>query len=182
MIHHVSDLADIIGTQLIPADNPMKQNAAVYLRSYLNQTYKSFALENSEVQYVGETLVRLLTSPGITLANKQQLVIGLEGILNIDTKRGESVGLDLAKRFVLDCTQEFVKMVETQAAPLGDYLGMLMVLQALIKQCSDKELLIELFTSQAGSLKDPLMKLASTQMLICLKDILLQVSSEQAYP
>lgn len=67
VIHHVSDLADIIGTQLIPADNPMKQHTAVYLRSYLNQTYKSFALENSEVHYVGETLVRLLTSPGITI-------------------------------------------------------------------------------------------------------------------
>ena len=67
VIHHVSDLNDIITESAIPPSDPMKQNAAVYLRSYLNQVYKSAVLENSEVQYVSETLVRMLTTQGITL-------------------------------------------------------------------------------------------------------------------
>ena len=49
IIHHVSDLADIISTDKIPADNPLKLHAVSYLQGYIRQVFKERLVENSEL-------------------------------------------------------------------------------------------------------------------------------------
>ena len=83
----MSDISEIISTDRIPAENPMKLHAVVYLQSYIRGILKEIVVENSEIHYISETLVRLLSLPTILVNHKTQLVVALENLLYIDSER-----------------------------------------------------------------------------------------------
>lgn len=65
----------------------MKLHAVVYLQSYIRGILKEIVVENSEIHYISETLVRLLSLPTILVNHKTQLVVALENLLYIDSER-----------------------------------------------------------------------------------------------
>ena len=66
----------------------MKLQASVYLQNYIKKTLKNITLDNSELHYTSETIIRILLLQNVLNTNKVQLQTGLDNILKIDEDRG----------------------------------------------------------------------------------------------
>ena len=79
IIMHVSDLYEIIGSRELGNDGkvkfnnalgdvgPMKNQAAVYLHSFIKGVLRSVAMENSELEFCCEKLLMLIQSNDVAL-------------------------------------------------------------------------------------------------------------------
>lgn len=84
MIQHVADLLEIATSAQLPAENPLKLHAVTYLQSFVKLALKERVLENSELHFCSEQLLRLLTVKGLPLASKNQIIAALEAVLQAD--------------------------------------------------------------------------------------------------
>lgn len=73
---------------LIIVVDTIKSIACTYMQNYIKSTLKSYQVSNDELNYIAETLVKLLLPKQVSTKVKPHLQISLENILFIDTSRG----------------------------------------------------------------------------------------------
>lgn len=76
----------------------MKLQAGTYLNGYIKNIMKQIYIENSEVQYTTESLIKVITLKTVEKRIKTQLLNPLERLLFMDSERGQG-GLALVGRY-----------------------------------------------------------------------------------
>ncbi|CDW80715.1 UNKNOWN [Stylonychia lemnae] len=122
--------------------DPIKLQAGVYYMNYIKKMLKSRIIENSELQYVSENLIRLLTLKNVQNSIKMQLQLALENVLNIDTARG-SQGKQLVQQFFNEiCFNAFTNLTIESTL---DISGLFMIISALFKTCGNEQFILQMF-------------------------------------
>eukprot|EP00347_Sterkiella_histriomuscorum_P023425 403334689 len=181
VILHSSDVFEIISTTQIPQENPIKLQAGVYFMSYIKKILKHRVLENSELHYISENLIRILTTRNIQMGIKYQLQNALESVLFIDSNRASSgnyffkkeaqfiiLGSELVQKFFFEIYNNLFPNLNDQTEI--DISGLFMVISALFKHCQSQEFILKMFQG----IHQQMAKIVSQALITTIEIVMVQ--------
>ena len=66
----------------------IKLQAAIYYNNYIKKQTKRRVIENSELHFISENLIKIITSKDVVMGVRYQLQSTLEEALSLDSGRG----------------------------------------------------------------------------------------------
>jgi hypothetical protein len=142
------------------------------MSSHIRKSLKFRPMENSELHYIAEALIKILLHHNVTATIKTQLMLILELVLKLDSERGAH-GLQLVQLFFQDLSDNAFKGFTEGSQISIEINGLFQVMCALFKCCVNPEYLLKMFQNVSSILST----FVSHTLINVLKRLLDQASS-----
>lgn len=145
------------------------------MHSYIRNALKQMSVDNSELHYSSEALIKLILSTAVVPGVKSQLVIALENILYVDSERGAEGG-SLVQKYAEQCFV-ILQGLSIEGSQAVDINGILLVISTLFKNASDGLVIMQMFSGMSS----PLSTLVSTILIQVLQQLLDRTSGTDTF-